>query len=245
MLSGRQSAHVLSKRRRERHRAFTLIEVMIVVVLLALAAAGTTLAIGALTRTNLRSGCMKIAAACRYAYNRAIVKHNTVRVVLDADDQTLAIEEASGHVTLSAKEDERRENAGEGGAEVAVDPWEAARSRLEKTLEPSFGRSPFGPITGSEGETLEKYQAQPIGDEVRVLRMFLPHETETLESGKGAIYFFPGGMTEHAVIQLTTDGETVYAVEVHPLTGRVRVHTEAYEPENLDEEDFSELEDPG
>lgn len=220
---------------------------LIVVALLALAATGIGFAVGALTRTNLRSGCMKVTAASRYAYNRAIVQHNTVRVVLDAENHQLSLEEAHGHVTLAREDDERRENAAEGGgAEVGVDPWEAARARLEKTMDPSFGRSPFSAIKGSEGETLEKYKPQPIGDDVRIRRMFLPHESEPRESGKGAVYFFPGGRTEHAVIQLASeDGEAVYSVEIHPLTGRTKIYNEAYEPEELETEDFSELEDPG
>lgn len=228
----------------------TLIEIMVVIVIMALAAVGVSMALGALTRTKLRSGCARIVAASRFAYNRAISTGNTVRVLIDVDEGTMAIEEAHGRVTLSRIDDPRREAAEEEGEDATVvDPWAAARARLETTIQPSFGASPFSPIAGRNGETLRKYQTQPIANGIRVVRLVLPHEPEPRDSGKGAIYFFPGGQTEHAVVQLGDRSDTVYSVEIHPLTGRATVHNFAYEPELIrdtdDEEDFSEVEDPG
>ncbi len=228
----------------------TLIEIMVVIIIIALAAGGISMAIGALTRTKLRSGCVKVMAACRFAYNRAISQGNTVRLRLNMEDHTMSLEEAHGRVTLSRVDDPRREGANEQAGEdgAGVDPWAAAQARLSETFQPTFGASPFGPITGRNGETLEKYQTQSIGSGVAVHRLFLPHEPEPREEGIGAVYFFPGGMTEHAVIQLTDGSETVYAVELHPLTGRARLHDWAYEPEDLsdaDDEELSEVRDPG
>jgi general secretion pathway protein H len=228
----------------------TLIEVMIVIVIISLAAGGITMALGALTRTKLRSSCVKIMAASRYAYNRAVSQGNTVRIRIDLSDATMSLEEAHGRVTLSRVDDPRREGANEAAGEdgAAVAPWAAAEARLSETFQPSFGASPFGPITGRGGETLRKYQSQPIGGGVRVLRMFLPHEPDPRAEGVGAIYFFPGGQTEHAVVQLTDASDTVYSVEIHPLTGRARLHDWAFEPEDLrdaSDEDLSDVRDPG
>jgi hypothetical protein len=220
---------------------------MIVVVILALVATGTTFAIGALTRTTLKSACMKIVAASRFAYNHAIVRHKTVRLRIDADTHKMSLQQAHGRVVLASADNERRQEIEEDkdSVEAAVDPWEAAKANLEKSMEPSFGRSPFEPIKGRGGHALDKYKPQPIGDGVRVVKMFLPHERDPRDRGKGAIHFFPNGMAQRAVIQLSDDdGETVYSVEIHPLTGRGKVYDEAYEPEDLGEEDFSELEDP-
>lgn len=221
----------------------TLVEVLIVVALFGLAASATTLAFGALTRTQLRSACMKVSAAVHFAYNRAIADGNTLRVVLDANSQTLSIEEAHGKVVLASTDDPRLDE--ESVTEVAVDPWSAARARLEETFEPSFGRSPFQPLTGSNGEALDRYRNVSLGDNIRIMRMYLPHEPAPRDSGRGAIHFFPTGLTEHAVIHLSDGGEErIYSVEVHPLTGRSKVHNFAYEPEEPGEEGFHELEDP-
>ncbi len=224
----------------------TLIEIMIVVVIIAIAAVGITFSVGALTRTRLRSGCVKVMAATRFAYNRAVSQGTTVRIVIDADANTISIEEAHGRVTLARMDDPRRENVESEDDSAAVDPWAAAQQRLEETMRPSFGASPFSPIRGRDGETMSRYQPQPMGDGIQVVRMILPHEPEPREAGKGAIYFFPHGMTEHAVVQLT-DGSRVYSVEIHPLTGRGKVHTFPFEPEPVREsardEDLSEVED--
>jgi prepilin-type N-terminal cleavage/methylation domain-containing protein len=227
---------------------FSLVEVLVVVAIIAVAAAGTSVAVGALTRSNLRSACMKILAASRYAYNRAIVQGTTVRVLLSAEDagpHTITLQEAHGDIVLAATDDPTREDMRDDGQDTAaVDPWEAARAGLEDALEPTLGSTSFGPIKGMEGEVLERFKTQPIGDNIKIHRMYLPHEPDPRDRGKGSIYFFAGGMTEHAVIQLRDTDDRIYSVELQPLTGRGKVHTEAFEPEDFGDEDYSEVEDP-
>lgn len=228
-------------------QGMTLIEILIVIVIIALAAAGMVFAVGALTRTRLKSSCMKVTAASRFAYSRAITHHKTVRVLFDLSENTIALEEAHGRVTLARASDERR--SGDSGEDSsAVDPWTAARERLADTLRPTFGASPFGPMTNREGQAIERYRAAPIGAGIRIVRLYLPHEPEPREEGRGSVYFFPGGITEHAVIQLADASNHVYSVEIHALTGRATVHNFAFAPEPIreddDEERQSEVEDP-
>jgi general secretion pathway protein H len=47
------------------------------------------------------------------------------------------------------------------------------------------------------------------------------------------VHFFAGGITEHAVLQLSDGAEAIYSVEIHPLTGRARIYPDAYEPRQL------------
>jgi general secretion pathway protein H len=230
----------------------TLIEILIVIVIIALAAGGITMGLGALGRSHLRSACVKIAAASRFAYNRSITRGTTVRVVLDLDANTIAIEEAHGRVALARSDDSTREELDEDAEDrAAVDPWAAAQARLSKTLVPSFGASPFGPITDEDGDAIERYLPHAVArsTDVDVARVIVPHEPEPREHGRGAIYYFPAGQTEHAVVWITDDGgEKVYSVEIHPLTGRATVHDFAFEPEvvreDADDEERSEVEDP-
>jgi len=232
-------------RRPHRRRAgITLVEILIVIVIIAIAASGASFAIGALTRTRLRSTSVKMLAAARYAYNRSVSQGNTVRLVLDFEQSRFGLEEAHGRVVLARTDDERRQDLDED--EASVDPWEAAKARLEKPAEPSFGRSPWGPVVGNDGKPRRKLRVQPLPDGVRLLQLIVPHEPTPRVDGKGAVYFFPGGQTEHAVIQLTDQSDTVYSLEIHPLTGRGKIHDYAFEPEPLrDGEDFSDAEDPG
>lgn len=209
---------------------FSLIEVMLVVVIVAIAATGTTYALGALTRTRLRSACMKLVAASRWAYNHSIVTGNTTRIRLDFDDATMALEESADPVTLAAV---GKESAGEDEDGAAIDPWKAAEERLGDPMTAQLGRSPFGPILGPDGKALSRYAAQSLGDGVRLLRIYTPHEADPREEGIGAIYFFPGGTGEHTVVQLVDSSDIVYSVEIQALSGRAKVYAYPYEPEDL------------
>jgi general secretion pathway protein H len=236
---------MLRRRRPGRSRAgITLVEILIVIALVAVAASGASFAVGALTRTRLRSASVKVLAASRFAYNRAVSHGNTVRVVLDFDGGKFGVEEAHGRVVLARNDDQTREELDED--EASVDPWEAARARLEQPAEKTFGSSPWGPVIGRDGSPRKRLQVRPLPDGVRLLRLIVPHEPEPREDGKGAIYFFPGGRTEHAVVQLSDPSDTVYSIEIHPLTGRGKIHDYAFEPEPLEDgEGFSDAEDPG
>lgn len=228
--SGRDRARVRARGVVTR-AGMTLIEIMIVVLIIAVAATGLSYGFGALNRTNLRSACMRITAASRFAYNRAISRGTTVRMAFDFSAGTMAIEEGNGRITLARTGDTRRqqieEDGEDGDAAAAVDPWEAAHARLADTLHPSFGASPFQPISG------RRYEPQPLAAGIDLERLITPHEAEPRTRGTGHIYFFPHGQTEHAVVWLTDGGESVFSVEIHPLSGRARVRSTAYEPEEL------------
>ncbi len=236
------SSSATTPRPSPRAEGMSLVEVLVAVMVVALLATTATLGLGAATRGRLRAACMKLVAAARYASNRAAVRGTTVRIALDFERGTLALQEASGAVTLTDADGERRaeDDDEEGRARSAADPWEAARARLEDTMTPHLGRDPFGPLTGRDGEVLRRFRPRPLGDGIRIVRLYAPHEPSPREEGMGYVYFFPSGVAEHAVVQLAA-GEAVYSVEVHPYTGRARVHREAVEPETLDE---GELEDP-
>lgn len=215
---------------------FTLIEVILVVAIIAVVVTGATFGLGAVTRTRLRSAAFKVASDAQFAYNRSLTQGTTTRLHFDFENHTMAVEETDTPVTLATAED-LDSDTGE-----AVDPWDLARSRLEEPLSPIEPTSPFGPITDARGKALPRYTAKPVGDGVEVHALITPHDLEPRTEGEGSVYFFPGGLAEQAVIQLSDSSETVYSVEIHPLTGNARIHNFAYEPiDDLDDE--GEVED--
>ena len=228
---------MLSRAPTKKKRGFTLIEVILVVTIIAVVVTGATFGLGAVTRTRLRSASFRVMSAARFAYNRAITQGTTTRLHFDFEKDTMAVEESDAPVTLAT--DEQLESDAGG----AINPWDLARARLEKPLEPPELRSPFQPITNANGVVLKRYVAQPVGDGISVHALITPHELEKRVEGEGSVYFFPGGMTERAVIQLSDSSDTVYSIEIHPLTGNARIHNFAYEP--LDElDDEGDVEDP-
>lgn len=207
----------------------TLIEVMVAVLIVAMFASVLFIGFNTVTRQHMRSACLTLSGAARYAYGRAVAQNSTVRLVFDLDTHQMRFEEAHGRVTLARLDDATREELDEeeGGDNAAVDPWAAAQARLGDTLNPSFGASPFSPVPGS------RYEAQELADGVLIHRVIVPHEPDPVTEGQASIYFFPGGHTEHAVVWVGDDEDRVYSVEIHPLTGRTRVYDYAYEPEQL------------
>ena len=228
---------MLSRAPIKKKSGFTLIEVILVVTIIAVVVTGATFGLGAITRTRLRSASFRVMSAARFAYNRAITQGTTTRLRFDFEKDTMAVEESDTPVTL-ATDEQLESDAGD-----AINPWDLARARLEKPLEPPELRSPFQPITNANGVVLKRYTAQPLGDGISVHALITPHELEKRVEGEGSVYFFPGGLTERAVIQLSDSSDTVYSIEIHPLTGNARIHNFAYEP--LDElDDEGDVEDP-
>jgi hypothetical protein len=221
------------------------------VVIIALAASGITLSLGAVSRANLRSSAGKLGAAMRFAYNRASTQGTTVRVVFQLPGASFSIQEARAGVLLATKKEKENKLAltSQGKSVDAVDPWEAAQSRIATPDKPTVGASPFAPLTTEDGVALKRYNKVMLPSGVQIVKLLVAHEPEPRTSGEGAVHFFPGGRGERALVQLGDGREGVYTLEVNALTGRVRVYPYLYEEKDLlepDEEDekYNEVKEP-
>lgn len=206
-------------------QGFTLIEVVVVVAIIAIIVGGATFGIGALTKSRLRSASMRVMSAAQYAHNRSVTHGTTTRLHFDFEKHTMAVEETETPVTIANFEQLESDTG------TAVDPWEVARERIEKPLDKTPPRtSQFSPITTNEGKVIKRYQPQPLGPGIEVSALVTPRDSLPRTDGEAGIYFFPGGSTEHTVIQLKDNNENIYSVEIHPLTGNGRLYPYAYEP---------------
>ncbi len=130
-----------------------------------------------------------------------------------------------------------------------MDPWELAQQRVDRPDVLVLPRSPFARLTTPGGKTIERFDNQPVGDDIRVAKVIVAHEAKPRSEGKTDLFFFPNGLTQHAVVQLADRDDIIYSVEIHPLTGRGIIHNAPYEPEVLMDdpskrnEDKSQLED--
>ncbi|QQR89518.1 MAG: prepilin-type N-terminal cleavage/methylation domain-containing protein [Myxococcales bacterium] len=205
----------------------TLIEILIVLALVAVAATGISFSTGAATRSRLRSACVRVLSASRFAYTRAISQQKTVRIAFDFQKNVFSIQESDGTVLLNQGDKNESETE-------TSDPWAMARARLEGTFDPKPTPSPFHPIAGSDGKPIKRYASQKLGAKgLRFLRLLVPHSPIPIEgsNASGSIYFFPNGQTEHAVLQIGSEsGNDVYSLELHPLTARGTIHAGKYVP---------------
>ena len=65
----------------------------------------------------------------------------------------------------------------------------------------------------------------------RVQSVYTPRVTEPLTAGRAYIYFFPLGQTEPAIVTMSNpEGDTVFSLVVHPITGRVRIYNQEVQP---------------
>ena len=236
-------------RRRKQQQGMTLIEIIIVTVILALAASGISMSLGALSRASLRAGAGKLAAGLRYAYTRAITQGTTVRVHFRIPGETFSIQEARSGVLLATKKDKESKRAvsDNGKAMDAVDPWEAAQARISHPDKPTFGASPFEPLSTADGTAIKRYTDVSLGRGVQFVKLIVPHEPEPRTRGDGAVHFFPGGHSEHALIELGDGREAIYTVEVRALTGNITIYSEAHERTNAlhePDDDESEVKEP-
>jgi general secretion pathway protein H len=278
-------------------RGFTFIEMLIVIVIVAIAMGVIIVGFGATDQAKLRSSAWTLAGASRYAYSRAVTQGTTTRLVLDFEERTIHIEETTGRVVLNPEDEsgsgmrrgDDEEYYGDAGLEneslstqidsigdsissvgsslgesalggeslgssldmmgmggsasdplstlmtdvssgSITDPFLMSLQGLSSDRPTRYRGARFEPIEGRRGEKRELE-----GDTV-FLRAFTPHEPAPREDGTAYIYFFPGGTTEHSVIQLSDGDERIYSVEVHPLNGRAVIHNFEFEPEvELDE----------
>lgn len=232
------TAAVIIARRRRRARGVTLIEVLITVALLAMVTGMAMLGSGALTGARLKRSTTLVASAVKVAYGYANASSKTVRLVFDFDNQKLLLEQSSDKMLV----EKGVQNGGaEGATELEREAQEAAAALRDGPRAPRAGFEPATTIGfGAEGKEL------PTG--IRFWQVDTAHQEEPIAEGRAYLYFFPGGLTETAAIQVKGgDGEDesdFMTVLVSPLTGRASIGKGRIDmPESRDETEASERRD--
>jgi general secretion pathway protein H len=224
-------------------RGLTLIEVVIAVALIAILSGSLLFGRNMLVGSRVKSAATLIVSAVRYGLTRANSTGRPARLVIDFDKKQLTIEEASTSLML-------REKGGDqtGGADPATAAETKARAEAERIIDgPHASRAKFGKLAGVHGSIEELANGRALGDGVEIVTVRTEHDDEVVREGRAYIYFWPGGTTERAIVQLKKAGdkEAALTVVVSPLTGRAKIEKGAVdfpEPRGFDQE-FSEREE--
>lgn len=220
-----------------------MLEVLIVVALIGILAGGVVYGSGMVGSSRMRSAGMLIISGVRIGLTRANSTGMPVRMVLDLDNDRVLLEESSTRVMLRVKEEE--DNTG-GGAEAATEAEKKARAEAERILEgPRAPRAQFKPVAQFGFDADDPNQGRELGAGVHLRQVQTQHDGQPRTEGRAYLYFWPGGGTEHAAIQLTRTGdEEGITVVVSALTGRAKIERGKVElPEPISDGDYSERED--
>jgi general secretion pathway protein H len=216
----------------------TLIEVLIVVALIAMLMGTLFFGSGMLTSSRQRAAGSLIISVSRLAVTRANTTGNPVRIVFDLEQERVFLEESTGRM-LRQKPTTRKADPS-AGAEASTEAEKEAREEADRIMEgPSAPRASFrpSPQLGPEGREL--------GTGVEFRQVQTQHDAEPLTEGRAYLYFWPGGETEHAAIQIQRkgdpDADDTLTVVVSALTARAKIKRGRLDlPEPRSDGDISE-----
>ena len=250
MTSTPQRDSVRSARRPS--QGFTLIEVMVALMIVALIATIGVKGFRTVTKGSLREGSAHMSGAIRFLFDRASITGKYHRLVIDlnegrywaevSDDRFYAPNQAE------SESDRQKREAKEDAAE------EEERKRQEKQQLLYGSSSSSSSSSGASSSSSFDMSKMEVGEfrprrarfaafketalkpvtlkkEVRIKSVYTPRMTDPVTAGRAYLYFYPLGQTEPAIITLTDkSGESVFSLVVHPITGKVRIYNVEVKP---------------
>ncbi len=231
------------------HRGMTLLEIMIVLAIVGLSAFLVRTGFRALTKADLVEDSMSLAAMMKRASSLAVEHGQLHRVLIDVDQGVYVVEACQGSAELKRNEAVRPDAEAKDRAIArgkdrllgvptdafgAGDPEEAAK-RVMALAGAHVADRLCGPVQDAVSGTT--FMAEHAGESVKnpwlrtltakkgikFKEIWVQHRDDSVIKGQVAVYFFPNGTSEKAVIELT-DGGDIFTVLDYGLTGRIELH---------------------
>lgn len=200
---------------------FTLVEILVVVALMAAMSAVVVGGSGMLSGTRMRSAGALIMSSIRMGVTRANSIGRPVRLVFDLDNDTLLLEETRGRMLRVKGHTEGAKAGAQAATETEQQAAEYARDIVQGPRAPEAAFTP-SPAFVSNAE--DAASGRELGRDIRFVQVQTEHDVEPLTEGRAYLYFWPGGGTERAAIQITRPGDhTGLTVLVSALTGRAKL----------------------
>lgn len=232
-------------------RGLTLLELLIVIAIIGFALIALGRSVNILGNFGLSEDADELSAMLRRASQLAVERGEQHRVVFDLDKGAYRVDVCAGAATLSRNEQtdpdkEKVDQAVQKGQDRLKDlPTDALSSSGGADAEDSLARAKAlsghhvgdrmcqpaqGGMSAVSHSTIKKNltAGDDVADWVRALdrkvkfsEIWVQHKDGSTKKGDVAIYFFPNGSAEKAVIELT-DGDGGYrTVLVNGLSGQV------------------------
>lgn len=195
-------------------------------------------AIRALTRAELVENATQVVTVMRRAQQMSIETGEMHRVVIDLEKQLFVVEACQGTTAIAREEKLRNDaeatkRATERGTEkmrdlppdaLAVGDAEEATRRATAIAGHHIADRVCAPAEGFTGDSAGRGLARPLSVTagVKFKEVWVQHLDDSVTKDEVAIYFFPMGSAEKAIVTLT-DGDDTFAILVHGLTGRIEL----------------------
>ena len=177
---------------------------------------------GQLTASRLKRATTMVAGAVRVAFTRATATARSQRIVFDLDEQKIWLEESETPMLIQSKD-----SIPTGGAAAVTESERLAFQENDRILKGPRAPKPmyhavetlgFATDTGARGP-------RAIGRGIKFREVQSEHDDMPRTKGRAYLYFWPGGQTERAAIELAPIASTadadVLTLTVAPLTGKV------------------------
>jgi general secretion pathway protein H len=230
----------------------TLVELLITVAIIGVAVGLTMVGAGVSDSARLRRSSVMIASAVRVAYGHANASSKVARLVFDLDARTVSLEEATGQSGGAPMKIAKNDMTG--GAAAATEAERKAVEDADQILKgPRAPRPTFQKIATYGFDTGKSGPGKELEKNIRFLQIETSHQDEIVKTGRAYLYFWPGGQTERAAIQvymvsssLTPAEADVMTILVSPLTGKAELRRGKLSmPRPRDDAEASERRDTG
>ena len=231
-------------------QGFTLIEVMVAMLVIALIATVGVKGFRTVTKGNLREGSAHMSGAIRFLFDRASITGKYHRLVIDLNEGRYWAEVSDDKFYAPNQAESEPERRKREEKEDAAEDEEKKRKEKQQLLYGSNSSNSSGASSSSSFDMskMEVGEFRPrrarfaafketalkpvtLKKEVRIKSVYTPRMTDPVTAGRAYLYFYPLGQTEPAVITLTDkSGENVFSLVVHPITGKVRIYNEEVRP---------------
>lgn len=210
--------------RRTLERALTLIELLVVISIIAVVVGVAVAGSNQLPSMRLRRSATMIASAIKVAYTRATATSRDLRLVMDLDHDAIWLEESDIPMLVQSKD-----KTAAGGADPATQAEKIALEEGDRIVKgPPIPKPRFHPIAAyGFGDTEEGKGGKPLQRGIEFRGVQTVHDDSQRVDGRAYVYFWPGGRTELASIQLrvgdSSDDDKTLTILVAPLTGKVTI----------------------
>jgi len=193
-------------------KAFTLIELLIVLSIVGLVVGLGYPQIKKVFRSNLKSAAAQMSGMIRYGYDVSVVKGRIHRIVFDFDKGSYRLEVSNTDELASLEED--------------TTPEEQKKTETVSKDEPQKAPA-FSPSEGAAGKD-KKLPAGVTFDSVENVSTKRKKTTDI-----AYLYFFPAGLTEDVIIRLSGEKSNsgFYSLRVNPANAKTIIEGRYLEAE--------------